>query len=387
MFGQDGPYSPRPGPRPGRHRLRRPAAPHRLPRPAAGARRRHDLRLPHRRVRRAGRGRARSTRATRAAASGAVIDAALYGAALRILEWTLAGYDRLGVVRNREGNRLANSAPLDNYPTARRQVRVHRRRLRRELRAAVQGDGPARPARRPALRQARRPRRAQRRDQRHRRRVDGDARRDRDRERCVAHDVPVATAYTAADIFADPHMEARADLVTVDDPVIGPVRQQAPFPRVVGRAAGARRPARRGSARTPARCSARSASPTPSSTTCARRGSCDDGVTADRTTACSSSHDDGTIDLVGGYSPTSGRFHFPLLDTCPYSRRDRRRARAAVARRRRCGRGPRSPRAPPGYEGPVPFGFGVVELDARAAPRRHPADRVRSGAAARSASR
>ena len=49
---------------------------------------------------------------------GCVIDAALYGAALRILEWTIAGYDRLGVVRNREGNRLANSAPLDNYPTA-----------------------------------------------------------------------------------------------------------------------------------------------------------------------------------------------------------------------------------------------------------------------------
>src|SRR4029077_19647931 len=50
--------------------------------------------------------------------SGAVIDAALYGAALRILEWTLAAYDRLGVVRSREGNRLANSAPLDNYPSA-----------------------------------------------------------------------------------------------------------------------------------------------------------------------------------------------------------------------------------------------------------------------------
>jgi len=48
---------------------------------------------------------------------GAVIDAALYGAVLRILEWSLAGYDRLGVVREREGNRLANSAPLDNYPT------------------------------------------------------------------------------------------------------------------------------------------------------------------------------------------------------------------------------------------------------------------------------
>src|SRR3954465_2657136 len=49
--------------------------------------------------------------------TGAVIDAALYGAVLRILEWTLPAYDRLGTVRNREGNRLANSAPLDNYPT------------------------------------------------------------------------------------------------------------------------------------------------------------------------------------------------------------------------------------------------------------------------------
>ncbi|HEX4174442.1 MAG TPA: CoA transferase, partial [Acidimicrobiales bacterium] len=34
---------------------------------------------------------------------GEVIDAALYGSMLRILEWTLAGYDRLGIVRQREG--------------------------------------------------------------------------------------------------------------------------------------------------------------------------------------------------------------------------------------------------------------------------------------------
>jgi crotonobetainyl-CoA:carnitine CoA-transferase CaiB-like acyl-CoA transferase len=50
--------------------------------------------------------------------------------------------------------------------------------------------------------------------------------------RCVEYDVPVGTAYSAADIFADPHMAARHDLVVVDDPVIGPVRQQAPFPRL-----------------------------------------------------------------------------------------------------------------------------------------------------------
>ncbi|MEO9223428.1 MAG: CoA transferase, partial [Acidimicrobiales bacterium] len=33
---------------------------------------------------------------------------------------------------------------------------------------------------------------------------------------------------------ADPHMTARGDFVTVDDPVAGPHRQQAPFPRLDG---------------------------------------------------------------------------------------------------------------------------------------------------------
>lgn len=49
---------------------------------------------------------------------GAIVDACLYGSILRILEWTVAGYDRLGIVRERSGNRLPNSAPLDNYPTS-----------------------------------------------------------------------------------------------------------------------------------------------------------------------------------------------------------------------------------------------------------------------------
>jgi len=72
-------------------------------------------------------------------------------------------------------------------------------------------------------------------------------------------------------------------------------------------------------------------------------------------------HHDGTIALVGGYSPTSGRFHFPRLDSCPYtgatdietvtlSSEGALWAWTAVTA------------APPGYTGPVPFGFGVVEL-------------------------
>jgi len=73
-------------------------------------------------------------------------------------------------------------------------------------------------------------------------------------------------------------------------------------------------------------------------------------------------HDDGTIALIGGYSPTSGLHHFPRLDTCPYtgatdietvtlSAEATLWAWTAVTA------------APPGYTGPVPFGFGIVELE------------------------
>ena len=166
--------------------------------------------------------------------SGAVVDASLYGAVLRILEWTLAAYDRLGVVRSREGNRLANSAPLDNYPTGDDKF------------VCIVAGSDANFARlckamgRPELID----------DPRFAKLADRAARSDEinnlvadwtrslpaaDVETaCVAHDVPVATAYTSVDIFADPHIAARGDLVTVDDPVIGDVRQQAPFPRFVG---------------------------------------------------------------------------------------------------------------------------------------------------------
>ena len=163
---------------------------------------------------------------------GAVIDAPLYGAILRILEWTLAGYDRLGMVRHREGNRLANSAPLDNYPTADGNyvciVAGSDANFARLCRAMERPDLAGDP------RFATLADRAAHGDE-----INGlvaewtsSLAAEEIKARCVAHDVPVGTAYSAADIFADPHMAARGDLVAVDDPVIGPVRQQAPFPRL-----------------------------------------------------------------------------------------------------------------------------------------------------------
>ncbi len=73
-------------------------------------------------------------------------------------------------------------------------------------------------------------------------------------------------------------------------------------------------------------------------------------------------HDDGTIALVGGYSPTSGRYHFPRLDTCPYSGATDIET-VTLSTHATLWLWTAVTAAPPGYVGPVPFGFGVVELD------------------------
>jgi formyl-CoA transferase len=137
-------------------------------------------------------------------------------------------------VRSREGNRLANSAPLDNYPTADGKFvcvvagsDANFARLCRAMARPELVDDP---------RFAKLADRAARGDE-----INGivaawtGAHTAAEIEAaCVAHDVPVATAYTAADMFADAHFAAREDLVPVDDPVAGPLRQQAPYPRFVG---------------------------------------------------------------------------------------------------------------------------------------------------------
>jgi len=165
---------------------------------------------------------------------GAVIDACLYGSVLRILEWTIAGYDRLGLVREREGNRLSTSAPLDNYPTGDgRYVCIvagsdaNFSRLCRAMERTDLIDDP---------RFATLAERAEHADQ-----INGivttwtlERTAAEVEAKAIAHDVPVATAYSAADIAADAHIAARGDLITVADSVAGPLRQQGTFPRFVG---------------------------------------------------------------------------------------------------------------------------------------------------------
>jgi crotonobetainyl-CoA:carnitine CoA-transferase CaiB-like acyl-CoA transferase len=48
----------------------------------------------------------------------------------------------------------------------------------------------------------------------------------------VAAQVPVSGVYSVDQIVEDPQVRARGSIVTVDDPVLGPVRQQGPVPRL-----------------------------------------------------------------------------------------------------------------------------------------------------------
>ena len=70
---------------------------------------------------------------------------------------------------------------------------------------------------------------------------------------------------------------------------------------------------------------------------------------------------DGSITLIGGFSPTSGKYHFPLLDTCPYSGATDV-DRVLLSRDATLWAWTAVTAAPPGYSGPVPYGIGVVEL-------------------------
>ena len=170
-------------------------------------------------------------RDARGTGTGGVIDAYLYGSTVRILEWTIAAYDKLGTVRGRSGNRLEHSAPLDNYLSrdgryvciaASGQInfeRLCRAMGRLDLVDDERFATVAARARNGAA-------------------INGsvaewaaglDA--TEIEARCVACDVPVGRVYDAADLAADEHMAVRGDICTVEDPVIGPVRQQAPFPR------------------------------------------------------------------------------------------------------------------------------------------------------------
>ena len=173
----------------------------------------------------------RKARETGAPGRGQWVDLTLYESILRIMEHTLATYDRTGFVREREGNRLRNSAPLDNWEA----------RDGKWVCIIAAGDGLfprlARALGREELladpRFATMAKRAEHGDE-----INGIVAawcRERTAREIAdvleRNDVPFGFACSVADIFADPHVDARGSITSVDDPVIGPVRMQGVYPR------------------------------------------------------------------------------------------------------------------------------------------------------------
>jgi len=163
---------------------------------------------------------------------GQWIDLALYESVFRVLEHTVAAHDRLGVVREREGNRLSNSAPLDNWRTRDGKwicIVAAGDRLFPRLAHAMERADLLEDERFSTL-----ARRAQ----------NGDAINAIVAEwvgrhtaaevesRMLAAEVPVGRALDIGEIFADPHYRARGDVVVVDDPSLGPLRMQGVYPRL-----------------------------------------------------------------------------------------------------------------------------------------------------------
>jgi crotonobetainyl-CoA:carnitine CoA-transferase CaiB-like acyl-CoA transferase len=163
---------------------------------------------------------------------GQQVELALYESVLRVMEWTVAAYDRLGIVRERTGNRLPNSAPLDNYATADGSwvcIAAAGDVLFPRLCAAMGRPNLPQDDRFATLAQ-----RAANSDEINRIVAEWCAQRTRAEieETLVAHQVPVSGVYGIDEVLADPQVRAREAVVEVVDPVLGPVRQQAPVPRL-----------------------------------------------------------------------------------------------------------------------------------------------------------
>ncbi len=163
---------------------------------------------------------------------GQQIDLALYDGLMRFLEPVLLEYDQLGTVRGRTGNRVGDTAPRNAYRTSDgRWVAlsgsaqpIAERILRAVEREYLISD--------PRFRDnAARLRHADELD----RVIGGWIGRHTLRdvlERFEACEAAIAPVYDAAQIFADPHVAARESLLRVPDPVLGTLTVCSVVPRL-----------------------------------------------------------------------------------------------------------------------------------------------------------
>lgn len=162
---------------------------------------------------------------------GQVVDSALYEAVLQVMESLVPEYDVMGLVRQRSGSILPGIAPSNVYRCKDGEYMIGGNgdaifaRLAEAMGQPELADDP-----RYATHVARGARQAE---------LDALINRwtgtltvDQLEALMIAHSVPAGRVYTGKEMLADPHFVAREALVAVDHPDFGPVRMQAPMPKL-----------------------------------------------------------------------------------------------------------------------------------------------------------
>jgi formyl-CoA transferase len=162
---------------------------------------------------------------------GQWVDVSLYQSVFRLLEAVVPAYGKNGVVRERNGNRTGQSSPIGSYRTADDRYMVLSVSTDRVWLRMTEAMGHPEWATDP--RYLSNPERTRRPDE-----VDAlvagwfgehtaeDAQRLLDQA-----GVPVSPIYSIADIFENEHYRARQDIITPEDPEVGPVPMPAVLPR------------------------------------------------------------------------------------------------------------------------------------------------------------
>lgn len=165
---------------------------------------------------------------------GQVVDVALYEAAFTQMEPVVPAYDKLGLVPQREGSNLPTMAPNSSYPTRDGGwvlIAANSQPTWRRLVALMQQPELLTDPRFETIQARGKPE--------HMKAIDAivaDWTRQHDaaplEERLRQGEVPCTRVYTIADIYADPHFQARQMLAQVPHPVLGHTTQIGVVPRL-----------------------------------------------------------------------------------------------------------------------------------------------------------
>jgi crotonobetainyl-CoA:carnitine CoA-transferase CaiB-like acyl-CoA transferase len=163
---------------------------------------------------------------------GQYIDVSLYEPLFRLVESFVIAYDQLGMVKQRRGNRMEESSPRNAYETSDEEwVAVSassQQTFERLARAIGRPDLPHDP------RFADNPSRVNNAAQLDAIIADWFRRLRLDDAMSILeqNDVVAGPVYDIRRIFKDPHFEARSDIVEIEDPELGTIRMQSVIPKM-----------------------------------------------------------------------------------------------------------------------------------------------------------